>query len=66
MEAVGGEEGKDLPVQTDFAVKVLQLSDLSVELGTSPLPSPKASMSGEEGNSCLVLLYCAVCTLKSP
>ena len=57
VEGEEGEECKDVPVQTDFAVKVLQLSDLSVELGTSLLPSPKASMSGEEGNSYLVLLY---------
>lgn len=48
VESAEGEEGKGVPLQTEFAIKVLQLSNLSLELGTNVLP-PSSSMHGKLG-----------------
>lgn len=54
VEASEGEEAKEPLLQTEFAIKVLQLSELSLELGTSILPQATPSTHGKgDGVPCL-------------
>lgn len=44
--SVDAEEEKAPPAQSDFAIKVLHLTDLSLEVGTN-LPSAASTMDGK-------------------
>ena len=44
VSKVESTEGEEVPLQNDFAIKILHLSDLSLELGTSLLPSNKGTV----------------------
>ena len=62
--SVDAEEEKEVPpTQADFAVKVLKLSNLSLELGTSvpPAPgSPSAPVEGRDRQSVTLQSLCCV------